>query len=141
PQELLVPAIVVRTAPPAAVASPVRVEVPGARVTTGVFSAALALDPNLFSESVSVRVVARSGGKEVARAVAGQGFDETTGTLELRMDRPPGEPQIVTFQVVERLKKGERVSVEVYDSRTDRLLGKSKPAEVAADVRVGDELD
>lgn len=139
PQELLVPAIVVRTAPTAGVAS-VRVEVPSGRITTGVFSAGLFLDPNLFSESVSARVVARSGGKEVARPVAGQGFDEARGAVELRADRSPGDPQIITFQVVERLRKGERVTVEVYDSKTDRLLGKSKRVEVAVDLRVGDEL-
>ncbi|HXF72493.1 MAG TPA: PglZ domain-containing protein [Actinomycetota bacterium] len=139
PQELLIPVIVVQTAPAASVTSPVHAEVPGGRITTGVFSAALTLDPNLFSESVSARVVARSrAGVEVARPIAGQGFDEAAGTVELRES---GLPQIVTFQVVRDLKKGDRVTVEIYESPTDRLLAKSKAAEVAVDLRVGDELD
>lgn len=137
PQELLVPTIVVRTGPATGVTLPVHVEVPGERVTTGVFSAKLVSKPNLFSEVVHTRVVARCGGKEVARLVAGQGFNEATGAVDLGANAV----QIVTFRVVERLRKGDRVTVEVYDSRTDRLLGKSNPAGVTVDLSVADEFD
>lgn len=142
PQELVVPVIAVRTAAAAAATSTVRAEVVGGRITTGVFSAGLALDPNLFAGEAVARITARDrAGREVARVVAGQGYDEATGTIRLRADLPSGGQQVVTLQVLEPLAKGDRVALEVYDSRTDRLLGKSKPAEVATDVRVGDELD
>jgi hypothetical protein len=141
PQELLIPVIAVRTAAAASASSTVRVEVVGGRITTGVFSAAVALDPNLFAGEAVVRIRARDrAGKEVARVVAGQGYEEATGALRLQADLPAGAQQIATLQVMEGLAKGDRVILEVYDSKTDRLLGKSKPAEVATEVRVGDDL-
>ncbi len=142
PQELVVPVIAVRTDAATATDSTARAEVVGGRIVTGVFSVLLELDPNLFSEEVMARITARNGaGKEVARVVDGEGYEEESGVVRLRADRPSGEQQIVTLKVVESLAKRDRVTVEVYDSKTDRLLGKSTPAEVATDVRVGDELD
>jgi len=142
PQELLIPVIAVRTAAAPPATSIVRLEVVGGRITTGVFSAGVALDPNLFAEEAVARITARNrAGKEVARVVAGQGYEESTGTIRLQTDLASGAQQIATLQVVKSLAKGDRVTLEVYDSKTDRLLGKSRPAEVATDVRVGDELD
>ncbi len=140
PQELLVPVILVTTQAAAAVPSTVRIEVAGGRITTGVFSASVALEPNLFTGEVVARVSARDrSGEDVARLVAGEGYDETTGVVRLRTD--PQAPQVLTFRVVKPLRKGERVTLEVYDSATDRRLAESKPAEVVSDVRVGDGLD
>jgi hypothetical protein len=139
PQELLVPVITVRM--PVVPAHPrptVGVEVAGNRISTGVFSATLTLPPNLFAEELRVRMVARDrAGRDVARPVAGEGFEEQAGSVRLA----GAERQVVTFRITESLPKGERVTVDVYDVETDRLLAKSRPAEVVTLVTVGDELD
>jgi hypothetical protein len=142
PQELIIPVIVVRAAQAPEPMATVQVEVVGGRVTTGVFSARLALTPNLFAEEAVVRIVAKNrAGHEVARVVTGEGYEEATGAVRLRPAGVPDAVQVVTLQVVAPLTKGDRVTLEAYDWRTDRLLAKSRPADVATDVTVGDDRD
>ena len=74
---------------------------------------------------------------EVARVVAGNGFDPATGTITVSVE----EPAIITLRVTASLKKGERVVLELYDAGTDRLVASSEEARVVTDVRVEDELD
>ncbi len=132
PQELVVPIITVQVNRP--VSPRVRkidVIIVGNRITTGVFSASLSFSPDLFATEMKVRVSARNRkGKEVARIVAGENYDEATGVVCLS----GGETQIVTLRVVTPLKKGDRVTLQAYDAETDRLLGKSKAAEVLIDI-------
>jgi hypothetical protein len=77
----------------------------------------------------------------VARVVTGEGYEEATGAVRLRPAGVPDAVQVVTLQVVAPLTKGDRVTLEAYDWRTDRLLAKSRPADVATDVTVGDDRD
>jgi hypothetical protein len=134
PQELLVPVITIRahvTLPPSS--RKVALRVAGDRITTGVFSASLSFEADLFTTELEVRVSARNrGGAEVAKIVAGEGYDEQTGSVRLR----GGAPQIITFRVTTSLNKGDRVILQAYDADSDRLLAKSKPADVVADVGV-----
>lgn len=134
PQELVVPVMTVRAH--AAVApggGKIAVRVAGDRITTGVFSASLTFKADLFTTELQVRVSARNrGGREVAKIVAGEGYDEQMGSVRLR----GGAPQIVTFRVITSLGRGDRVILHVYDADTDRLLAKSRPAEVVTDVGV-----
>jgi hypothetical protein len=134
PQELLVPVIVVR----AHVAAPtgggkITARVAGDRITTGVFSASLAFEADLFTVERRVRVSARNRrSMEVAKVVAGDGYEEETGSVRLRGD----SPQVVTFRITAPLAKGDQVTIHVYDADTDRLLTTSQPAQVATQVEV-----
>jgi len=84
-----------------------------------------------------VQVVARNRrGEESAKVVTGEGYDEASGSVLLK----GGRAQVVTLRVTRPLAKGDRVTVEIYDAQADRLLARSKPADVLAEVRVGDEL-
>ena len=134
PQELVVPVIAVR--PHVAVVSggrKIAVRIAGDRITTGVFSATLAFEPDLFTAELRVRVSARSRSEvEVARVVAGEGYEEQTGSVRLRA----GGLQVITFRVTTSLRKGDRVTLHVYDTDTDRLLARSRPAEVVTAVGV-----
>ncbi|GIV04320.1 MAG: PglZ domain-containing protein [Fimbriimonadales bacterium] len=134
PQELVVPVIVVRAhlAAPAA-GGKVTVRVAGDRITTGVFSASVQFEADLFTTERHVRVSARDGrGREVAKVVAGEGYDDQNGFIRLR----GAKPQVLTFRLTESLTKGDRVTLHVYESDTDRLLAKARPAEVVTDVGV-----
>lgn len=132
PQELVVPVITIQVTEPASDAAPrITVAIAGDRITTGVFSATLSLSPDLFTKALQVRVIARNRrGEEVAKMVAGEGYDETSGLVRLG----PQPTQVVTFRVTAALAKGDRVSLHVYDSETDRLLGESRAARVVSDV-------
>ncbi len=134
PQELLVPVITIQAhvaAPPGS--RKVAARVAGDRITTGVFSASLSFEADLFTTELQVRVSARNrSGAEVARIVAGEGYDDQTGSIRLR----GGASQIITFRVTRSLNKGDRVILQAYDADSDRLLAKSRPAEVVADVTV-----
>lgn len=138
PQELLVPVITARTAPTAAAAAAkVVADVAGSRVTTGVFSATLQLEPNLFTSEMPVQVIARNrAGEESGRVITGEGYDEGSGTVLLK----GGRAQVITLRVTRPLAKGDRLILEIHDAQADRLLARSKPAEVVAQVQVGDEL-
>jgi len=134
PQELLVPVIVVR----AHVAAPTRggkvtARVAGDRITTGVFSASLAFEADLFTVERRVRVSAQNRrGMEIAKVVAGDGYEEDTGSVRLRGD----SPQVITFRITAPLAKGDQVTIHIYDADTDRLLTTSQPAQVATQVEV-----
>jgi len=134
PQELVIPVISIRVGSPACrSAKHVDAAIAGGRITTGVFSASLSFTPDLFTPELKVRVVARNrSGQEIAKIVTGAGYDETTGIVSLR----GSEPQILTFRVIAPLKKGDGVTLHVYEAETDRLLGKSKTAKVVTDVGV-----
>ena len=137
PQELLVPVIEAhaRGAQPPAVAG-VQVRIAGDRIATGVFSASLSLQPGLFTSELRVRLVARNrAGAEVARAVGGD-IEEVTGTFVLSADP---QPAIVTFRVTSPLRKGDRVTLTVYDANDDRVLA-TAAAQVVTDVGVDDEV-
>ena len=134
PQELLVPVVVVRTRlePPLG-GGKVVARVIGDRITTGVFSVSLTLEADLFTMERRVRISARNRrGEEVARIVAGEGFDEETGVVLLRA----GVSQVLTLRVTSSLARKDIVTLYVYETGTDRLLGTSRPAEVVSDVEV-----
>lgn len=134
--------IVVRAAQAPEPMATVQVGVVGGRITTGVFSARVGLTPSLFAPEAFVRIVAKNrSGQAVARVVTGEGYDEATGAIHLKSSSTPGAVQVVTLQVLAPLTRGERITLEAYDWGTDRLLAKSRPADVVADVMVGDDLD
>ncbi|GBD27572.1 hypothetical protein HRbin30_02923 [bacterium HR30] len=134
PQELVVPVVTARAhVAGASGGSKIEVSIAGDRITTGVFSASIRLGADLFTTELRVRISARSGsGEEVARVVAGEGYDEESGLVQLR----GGKTRVVTFRVTSPLSKGERVTLHVYDTDTDRLLANSRPAEVVTAVGV-----
>src|SRR5262249_55938010 len=107
PQELLIPVLDVRV--PLREPSQKRkvsVEIAGKRITTGAFSARIGFESDLFTPELPVRLVARrQPGEEVARLVAGEGFEANTAVVVLR----GAQPQIVTFRVTLSLVRGDRV--------------------------------
>jgi hypothetical protein len=143
PQEIFIPVIEVRVRAAVVPGRPkVKVQVVSNKVTTGVFSAVLTFEPDLFTPELRVRLVVRNqAGEDVARVVAGDSYDEAAGMVTLRGATPQGGPQVVMFRVTSRLHKGDRITLEAYDVDTDRPVAKSQVAEVPVDVRTGDELD
>ena len=140
PQELLIPVIVVDTQPaPAPVELQVDVTIAGGHITTGAFAATFAFTGNLFTDEITVRVVAQgtSGSGVVARLVSGDGFDPETGAVTLRAD---GMPPVLTFQVTENLDRDTSVDIEVFDARTGVRLGGAE-ANVLANIVVRDDLE
>jgi hypothetical protein len=139
PQELVVPVIVVHlAAAPQPRKLVVDVHVAGRRITTGVFSAKLEFDGDLFTSEVIVRVVAGAGarGAPVARVVAGDGYDPDTGSVTITA----GQPSLLTFQVTENLGPNTEVDVQVLDARSGRKLASSSVT-VSSPIVVEDELD
>jgi hypothetical protein len=137
PQELVVPVIVVElTRSPAPQKLEVGVQVAGGRITTGVFAATLTFSGNLFTDRVTVRVVASGGrGQPVARVVSGDGFDPQTGTVTVSTARDG----VLTFQATGNLSAGTTLDLQVLDARTGRKLAASSIA-VAAPIVVEDDL-
>lgn len=138
PQELIVPVIVVELAKaPEPQKLDIRAEVAGARLTTGVFAATVALADNLLFGDLTVRVVtADHAGAPVARIVSGDGYDPETGTVTVSTDRP----SVLTFQVIANLTAGEHISLQLLDARTGRKLA-TTTVPVAAPITVEDSLD
>jgi hypothetical protein len=139
PQELVVPVIVVDTEPaPAPKELTVDVSIAGGRITTGAFAATVEFSGDLFTNEITVRVVAKGakGSGVVARVVSGDGYDPATGSIELRTDRPA---PVLTFQVTSNLERDSTVEVEVLDARTGVRLGAAE-ASVATRIIVEDEL-
>jgi hypothetical protein len=138
PQELIVPVICVDLVKaPEPQKLDITVQVAGDRITTGVFSATLALADNLLFGDLLVRVVATdSHGTPVARVVSGDRHDAEAGTVSVSTD----SPSVLTFQVTANLAVGDEVSLEVLDARTGRKLATSTVA-VAASITVEDSLD
>jgi len=134
PQELVVPVITVW----AHITGPsggrgITAQIIGNRITTGVFSASLTFEPDLFTTELRVRVSTRNQrGAEIARIVAGEGYEDQTGSVRLSGTAP----QIVTFRVTRSLARGDRLTLQVHDADTDKLLARSRPTEVVADVEV-----
>jgi hypothetical protein len=138
PQELIVPVIVVQLAKaPEPQKLEVQVEVAGDRISTGVFAATLAFSGNLFTDQLTVRVVAAgSAGRQVARVVSGDGYNPDSGTIAVSSDRS----SVLTFQVTANLTGGTDVDLQVLDARTGRKLATSTVA-VSAAIVVEDSLD
>ncbi len=137
PQELLVPVIVVSmTKSPRPQKLDVRVQVAGERVTTGVFAATVEFSGDMFTDEVTVRVVAAGrSGAPVARIVSGDGYDPERGTISV----PSGRASVLTFQVTANLAAGSQLDLQVLDARTGVRLGSSSVA-VAAPIVVEDDL-
>lgn len=139
PQELVVPVIVVELG---VAAEPqklrVNVQVAGGRITTGVFAATLTFSGDLFTDTVTVRVVAAGagGGEPIARIVSGDGLDPATGAVTIDGEHP----SVLTFQVTGNLEAGSQVEVQVLDARTGVRVA-DVLAEVAAPITVEDDLD
>ena len=104
----------------------------------GAFAATIAFSGDLFTNEVTVRVVAQGakGRGVVARVVSGDGYDLETGVVHLTRD---GTPPVLTFQVTSNLDKDATVQVEVLDARTGVQLGKAE-AIVSAKIIVEDDL-
>ena len=137
PQELVVPVLVVELAPaPEPQKLDVGVQVAGGRITTGVFAATLTFSGNLFTDRVTVRVVASGGrGQPVARVVSGDGFDPQTGTVTVSIERA----SVLTFQATGNMSAGTALDLQVLDARTGRKLASASVA-VAAPIVVEDDL-
>jgi hypothetical protein len=137
PQELVVPVILAETRAAAEPAGrSVHIEVAGSKLTTGVFSATLALQPDLFSSEADVRVQVRrpDAAEPTARVVAGDGYDAETGIIRL------GERSaVLTFRLTGNLRLGEELEVTVIEARTDRPLGTTR-VRAAAPIVVEEEL-
>ena len=138
PQELVVPVIVAslaKTAAPQKLA--VRVQVAGERVTTGVFAAAIEFPGDMFTEEITVRVVAAGrSGVPVARIVSGDGYDAERGVIKVSA----GRANVLTFQVTANLSPDGELNLLVLDARTGVKLGSSSVA-VAAPIVVEELLD
>jgi PglZ domain len=138
PQELLVPVIVVDTAP-ARAPKDLRVDVTiaGQRITTGAFAAIIGFTGDLFTTEITVRVAAHGPTSSgVARVVSGDGFDPATGAVTLRAG---ATPPVLTFQVTANLKRGTTLDIGVFDARTGVRLGGAETT-VAATIVVEDDL-
>jgi hypothetical protein len=138
PQELVVPVIVLslaKSVQPQKLA--VQVQVAGERITTGVFAATLTFSGNLFTDQLTVRVVAaESSGPPVARVVSGDGYDPDRGTITVSTEHP----SVLTFQVITNLTTGKRVDLQVLDAKTGVRLAVAT-VEVSAPIVVEDALD
>jgi hypothetical protein len=138
PQELVIPVIVVDLEP---VQEPQKLDldvaVAGGKITTGVFAATVQFHGDLFTNTVTFRVVARggTGSEPVARVVSGDGYDPESGSVTVETDRP----SVLTFQVTANLERDSQVELQVLDARTGRRLAESVVA-VAATVVVEEEL-
>jgi len=138
PQELIIPVIVVDLE---AAQEPqkldIDVAIAGGRIATGVFAATVQFHGDLFTDSVTFRVVVRgsAGSGPIARVVSGDGYDPESGSVTVTQDHP----SVLTFQVISNLERDTQVEVQVLDARTGRRLAGSV-AEVAAPVMVEEEL-
>jgi len=138
PQELVIPVIVAEFAEkPEPRTLRVGIAVAGKRITTGVFSATLTFDGDLFTSQVTVRVLAKSrGAPVVARVISGDGYDPDTGAVTV----DAGGTSVLTVQVTENLISGTEVDLQVIDARTGLALA-SASVPVTAPVTVKEELD
>lgn len=137
PQELVVPVVIVDLMPSAEPPKlQVDVVVAGGRITTGVFAATLGFQGDLFTDEVTVRLLAAAAGREpVARVVSGDGYHPDTGTVTVER----GMSSVLTFQITRNLKRGSKVELQVLDARTGRKLT-SQEVEVSAPVVVEDQF-
>jgi hypothetical protein len=139
PQELVVPVIVADLIAAKSNAKlSVDVDIVGGKITTGVFGASVTFSGDLFTSEVVVRVIARRGSdQEVAQIADGDGYDRERGTITVTA----GSEARLLFKVTRPLEPNDHVELQVFDARTDQLLGKA-PATVAAPVStMEDDLD
>lgn len=139
PQELVVPVIVAELTPASTNAFlSVGVDVVGGKITTGVFGASVTFAGDLFTSEVVVRVVARTGNQqEVAQIADGDGYNRERGTVTVAA----GKDARLLFKVTRALDPSDQIELQVFDAKTDQLLGRA-PAVVAASVRtMEDDLD
>jgi hypothetical protein len=138
PQELISPVIVVDLE---AAQEPqkldINVPIAGGRITTGVFAATVEFLGDLFTDTITFRVVVRGNRRSepVARVVSGDGYDTESGSVTIA----PGKPSVLTFQVISNLERDAQVEVQVLDARTGRRLAASAAA-VATPIVVEEEL-
>ncbi|MBX7132281.1 MAG: PglZ domain-containing protein [Fimbriimonadaceae bacterium] len=138
PQELVIPVIVVDLEVTQETQKlDINVNIAGDRIATGVFAATVLFLGDLFTDTVTFRVVARGAASKepVARVVSGDGYDSESGSVTVTQDKPA----VLTFQVISNLERDAEVEVQVLDARTGRRLAGSV-AKVAASVVVEDEL-
>lgn len=139
PQELVVPVIVAELSPAASNKKlSVDVDIVGGKITTGVFGASVSFSGDLFTSEVVVRVIARRAGEqEVAQIADGDGYDRERGTITVTA----GTEARLLFKITRSLDPNDHVELQVFDAKTDQLLGKA-PATIAAPVRtMEDDLD
>ena len=138
PQELVVPVIVLSLAKaPKPQKLEIRLQVAGERITTGVFAATMEFSGDIFTDEITVRVVAAGrSGVPVARIVSGDGYDPGRGTVIVSAERA----SVLTFQVTANLDTGGQLELQVLDARTGVKLGSSSVV-VAAPIVVEDALD
>lgn len=136
PQELVIPVVVAELAAPGDTGSiKVDVDVVGDSISTAMFAATVGFSGDLFTDSVVVRAIARRGRDlVVARVVKGDGFNPSSGTVEL----PATNEVRLMFQVTKRLDPKDEVEVQVLDARTDTILGRAT-VPVAAPVSTFDD--
>ena len=125
PQELVVPVISMDLTPPeAAVVEPaVAISIAGKGITTGVFAVTLTFTGSVFASEVTVRVLARTlaGTTPAARLVAGDGYDEQSGTVTVTI-----EPAVLTFQVTANLERSTPVELHVLDAASGAELATAR---------------
>jgi hypothetical protein len=138
PQELVVPVIVLSLAKaPKPRGLDVSIQVAGGRITTGVFAATLQFSGDMFTNELTVRVMAmEQSGPSVARIVSGDGYDPEPGTVIVSNDRI----NVLTFQVTANLAARTWLELQALDARTGMRLS-TAAVPVAADVIVEDSLD
>lgn len=137
PQELVVPVItVVSDEPTAEPKYEIGLSVAGGRITTGIVAVTIQMTGDLFTRESGVRVVLSQDGNRVARVVGGDGFDPSTDTIDVAVDKS----QVITMQISENLVAGSVAILEVLDASTGFRLGDPVDVEVAAYVIVEEEL-
>lgn len=140
PQELLVPVLAFELAEARGRAEIVLQVSLASKITTHVFLGKLQMREDLFSEPMDVRVVpvpiAAETGEEVGVLVTTDADEEAEGLVRLE----PGASAAVGFRLTKSLSKGDKVVLQVFDARTDRLLATSSPAIVARELEVDNEL-
>src|SRR5262249_45216324 len=110
PQELVIPVVVAELSAPGDTGSiKVDVDVVGDSISTAMFAATVGFSGDLFTDSVVVRAIARRGRDlVVARVVKGDGFNPSSGTVEL----PATNEVRLMFQVTKRLDPKDEVEVQ-----------------------------
>ncbi|HVL64213.1 MAG TPA: PglZ domain-containing protein [Actinomycetota bacterium] len=139
PQELIVPLVLADArAPSGPSKAKVRAEVAGGRLTTGVFSCSLTLEPDLFTSELEVRTIVTRGSDDGSAAlpISGDGYDPQTNTILITCDRA----SVITFRLTANLARDEKVSLTVLDASSDRLLARTEATAQRA-LTVEDELD
>lgn len=138
PQELIVPVVTIEVEPPKGTAVPTVTAVMTPKITSQVFTAKLALQEDLLSTPLELRVVPVSETGDTVGVLATAGGAEREGGL---VHLEPGDEATLGFRLIATLDRNDKVELHVFDARTDRRLATSdKPATVARRLEVDDEL-